>query len=244
MIKVIGFDLDGTLAGEEFDKIIWNEEIPKLYAKKNKLSIEDAKTKVYADYFKAKYIENVPEWTNIEYWFKRFGLENGWNKLLEDVKGKIYLYSETVKVLKKLSKYKRVIVSNSHPHFLSMKLKIEGLSQYFNEIISTPTFHHKKKSKHLFKDLLGHWGIKPEEMAFVGNDYEEDYENPSAVGIHAFFLDREKKEKGDNIVCDLNEFVEKVRGIQKTVKPQKSMWSAGGKLALKEILEDLRDESA
>ena len=132
MIKVIGFDLAVTLAGEDFDKIIWNEEIPNLYAKKNKLSIEDAKTKVYADYFKAKYIENVPEWTNIEHWFKRLRLENGWNKLLEDMKGKIYLYTETLKVLKNLSKYKIVIISNSHPHFLSMKLKIEGLSQYFD----------------------------------------------------------------------------------------------------------------
>jgi len=80
-------------------------------------------------------------------------------------------------------------------------------------------------------------------MAFVGNDYEEDYENPSAVGIHAFFLDREKKETGEYVVHDLNEFVEKIKGIQKIVKLQKSMCGAGGKLALKEILKELRDES-
>ena len=31
--------------------------------------------------------------------------------------------------------------------------------------------------------------------------------------------------------------------ITKAVKPKRSMWGAGGKLSMKEILEDLRDKS-
>ena len=31
--------------------------------------------------------------------------------------------------------------------------------------------------------------------------------------------------------------------IKKALKPSKSMWGAGGKLTMKEILKDLRDES-
>ncbi len=31
--------------------------------------------------------------------------------------------------------------------------------------------------------------------------------------------------------------------IQKSTKPQKSLWGAGGKMTMKEILKDLRDES-
>ncbi|MBI4147960.1 HAD family hydrolase, partial [Candidatus Woesearchaeota archaeon] len=212
-VKVVGFDLDGTLAGEEFDKLVWNEEIPKLSAAKHNIPLEEAKTRVYADYFKAKYVENVPEWTNIEFWFARLGLEQSWNKLLQDMKGKIYLFPESVQVLKKCAKYKRVIISNSHPHFLNLKIKIEGLSTFFDEIISTPTFHHKKKSKHLFKDLCDHFGIKPSEMAFVGNDEEDDYDNPRSVGIHAFFLDRSGKQKGEHVVHSLTEFLDKLRDL-------------------------------
>lgn len=32
--------------------------------------------------------------------------------------------------------------------------------------------------------------------------------------------------------------------IEKAMKPQKSMWGAGGKLSMKEIMKGLRDESS
>jgi FMN phosphatase YigB (HAD superfamily) len=46
-IKLISFDLDGTLVDKNsFDKIFWEEEVPKLYAAKKGMSIEEAKKKV------------------------------------------------------------------------------------------------------------------------------------------------------------------------------------------------------
>ena len=98
MTKYISFDLDGTLASLDFDEAIWLEEIPKLYAEKNKLDLKTAKDQVYADYFRAWFIDKVPDWTDIGYWFKRFGL-NDWEQLIEDMKKHIYLFEHQIHIV-------------------------------------------------------------------------------------------------------------------------------------------------
>src|SRR3989338_9733409 len=100
MIKVISFDLDGTLAEEEFDTIIWFEEIPKLYAKKYKIPIKKAKKFVFAEYNKFRHDHR---WADVGFWFEHFELEN-WQKLLDDLKHKIRLFPDTIPVLKELNK--------------------------------------------------------------------------------------------------------------------------------------------
>jgi hydroxymethylpyrimidine pyrophosphatase-like HAD family hydrolase len=50
MIKFISFDLDGTLTHENkrFDYILWNVEIPKIYAKKNDISLKEAEKVIFS----------------------------------------------------------------------------------------------------------------------------------------------------------------------------------------------------
>lgn len=113
MIKYISFDMDGTLLNEEFDKLIWNEEIPKLYAKKNNLDIETAKKEVYKDYFQDITKEKIENWTNIDFWFKRFELNN-WKGLLKDLKDILCIYDDVEPILKYLSKkYKLIIITHA-----------------------------------------------------------------------------------------------------------------------------------
>ena len=51
MIKLISFDLDGTLVDEtNVDRLFWYGEVPRLYAEKHGLPLADAKTKVFAEY--------------------------------------------------------------------------------------------------------------------------------------------------------------------------------------------------
>ena len=51
-IQVVSFDLDGTLTDSSFANSVWLEEIPKLYAIKNKISINLAKREVFNNYNK------------------------------------------------------------------------------------------------------------------------------------------------------------------------------------------------
>ena len=212
MITHISFDLDGTLVNEKFDKIIWHEEIPKLFADKNNIDIETATNMVYAEYYRGAFIDKVDRWTDISYWFDRLGLD-GWNTLMANMKKHILVYDDTLKTLELLSrkKYKLVVISNAEEKFLDMKLEAEGLKKHFSSVFSAQsTFGVRKKNKEIFMKVLERLGIKPENMIHVGNDRYLDLEVPSSVGIKSFLLDRTGKTKGDNVIHSLDELVGKV----------------------------------
>ena len=206
MIKYVSFDLDGTLADENFDNLVWNEEIPRLYAAKKRISLGEAKKTVYAEYYKSLYMKKVKRWTDVSYWFRIFGLRN-WRKLLEDMKKHIFIYPDTVETLKYLSrKYKLVLVSSADKRFLEMKLKADGIGKYFTHVFSAPnTFGIPKKNKLMFERILGRLKIRPEEMVHIGNDHYIDYEVPSSLGIRSYHLVREKKVKEKHAIHSLLE---------------------------------------
>jgi len=201
---IIGFNLDGTIAGEDFDERVWHEEIPKLYSNKEDISIDRAKEHCYSEYYKEKFMFSNPRWTDLEYWFEHFSLEESWETLLDNMKDNIYLFPETMEVLDSLKEEKLVIISNAHPHFLNIKLKAEGLTQYFDKVFSTEEY--SGKTTEFYKKVCDELGIAPKELYFVGNDYEEDYKNAKAAGINAYFLDRKNKRSGPEVVHSLKEF--------------------------------------
>ena len=205
-IKYISFDLDDTLASENYDKTIWNKEIPKLYAKKHKISLEEAKTKVYAEYYKTLYIEKITNWTSISYWFKRLNLGN-WKELLEDMKKNIFIFDDTIETLDYLSKkYKIIIISGSEKGYLNTKIKTKFINKYIKKAYSIPTdFGIPKKNKTIFKKILKDLNISEEEIIHIGDNFYLDYNLPRELGIRTFLIDRTKKEKGENILHSLTE---------------------------------------
>jgi FMN phosphatase YigB (HAD superfamily) len=209
MIKVISFDLDGTLADENFDKLIWNEEIPKLYAEKYGLILADAKEKVFAEYKKE---EGNVRWTDIEFWFGRFGLED-WDGLLNSLKKDIKLFPETTKVLRDLRKiFKLIIITQSEKKFMKLKLETENLESYFSEIFSTVhNFNSREKSEDVYDEITKKLEVRPEEIAHIGNHWQFDFIVPRKLGINAYYLDRENNKQGEFIVHDLLEFRDKLK---------------------------------
>ncbi len=54
--------------------------------------------------------------------------------------------------------------------------------------------------------------VKPENIAHVGDRWEDDFKIPRKVGIQAFYLDRLGKINHEFVVKNLKEFEIKVRG--------------------------------
>ena len=50
MIRVISFDVEGTLVTYDYSKTIWDKEIPRLYAKRKGLTFEKAEKIVRTEY--------------------------------------------------------------------------------------------------------------------------------------------------------------------------------------------------
>lgn len=213
MVKVVSFDMDGTLIQKDYVEHVWLEAIPELYAKKNGMDVEDAKEYVMNEYLKVG--EAAIEWYDIKYWLKKFEIDCDWRELLESHAHMLKLYPEVNEVLENLrGKHELIITSNAAHEFIEVESRVLGLDKKFKHIFSAVTdFGNTKKSSDIYQKICDILGIENEDMIHVGDNYEFDYVAPSKAGIRAFYLDRDGSmgSNGENVVKNLKEFEERVK---------------------------------
>ncbi|MBY9013451.1 MAG: HAD family hydrolase [Candidatus Lokiarchaeota archaeon] len=204
-IKVVSFDLDGTLTDSSFANSVWLEEIPKLYAIKNKISINSAKREVYNNYNK---IGNKRiDWYNITFWLERFNLDIPPIELIYSCKNKICLFDDVIPILNKLKSKKRlIIISNARREFMDLEIKQTEIGSYFENIFSaTSDFNSTKNAPKVYINICKILKVSPSEMVHIGDDYKFDFEVPNKLGINSLFLDRNAIEKRKFVVKSLDE---------------------------------------
>ena len=205
MIKVISFDLDGTLVKSTYANSVWLEGLPKLYAKEKNLPLEDVKKYIFKEYEKVG--ENRKEWYDIDWWFKHFNLNFDWQNLLDEYRYTVEIYPDTKKVLKKLSKkFDLIIISNAKREFIDIQVNETKIKPYFSHIFSSISdFDTVKKKPSVYKQICDKINIKPDEMIHVGDSKEFDYESPRKLGIKSIYINREKEIKNKDIINSLND---------------------------------------
>lgn len=210
-LKIISFDMNGTLTDDRFIELIWGEGVPRLYSKLKNISFKQAKEYVFREYEKIG--DQRTEWYDIKYWFRFFGLGEGWRELLRSFQYEIKPFPEVIPVLEELSQdYQLVVSTNAFQEFFDIELETAGLKRYFTKIFSsTSDFCEVKKTSNVYLKICYNLGTKPEEIAHIGDHRLFDFIVPKEIGIRAFYLDRQEKEKGDFIVKDLREFRDKIR---------------------------------
>jgi len=209
-MKILSFDLDGTIITKKFVDTVWLEGLPKLYAERNRLSLEVAKEYIFSEYEKIG--DGRIEWYDIKYWFRKFNLGDNWQKLLESYRDKIELYPEAESVLESLShEGKLVLSSNAKREFIDIELRESKIGKYFSHIFSsTSDFGIVKKTGEFYRRICDVLRIEPSEMIHIGDHKEFDYLIPRKMGVISFYLDREGKEEGEFIVRDLKDFHERI----------------------------------
>lgn len=192
VVKVISFDLDGTLTTEEFDEYIWETAIPALYAEKHQIPFEEAHRRVWDEY------RTIPKdsltWTDVKYWFGRFGFGKGWQEVFEENKSRIGTYPDVEETLAELKrKYKIILITRAQREFIDIKLSATGLGRFFDHIFSTTDFARGVKGGSIFKRVCKILGIRPNEMLHIGDDPDFDVRMPATAGISAILIDRAGK---------------------------------------------------
>jgi len=209
LIKVLSFDLEGTLTTLSFSKKVWNEGIPKLYAEQNGVSFSEAYEIVLKEYWKIG--DDRVEWYDIKFWFKKLNLRSDWRSLLRAYLKDLAIYPEVPKVLSYFKGRKSlIIISNSSREFLDIALKLIG--DYFDEAFSAVSdFNMLKDDPKLYEIICERLNVEPGELSHVGDHYLCDYLTPRKLGIRSFFLDRSGMLRGEWVVKDLLDFRERVR---------------------------------
>ena len=207
MIKVLSFDVDGTLVDGRFADLFWNEGMPQLYAKKEGISFEEAR-----GYLQERYDEigeGDLRWYLPEYWYNELGIEGRPEDLVKEYASEVRIFPEVQNVLERLSdRYMLVASSNAPRVFLEESLR--ELRRYFKHVFSSTTdFRMVRKIPDFYVNLFDILKIGPEEIAHVGDHFEFDYEVPRKAGMTSYFLDRDGKRDGEHVLQNLEEFEER-----------------------------------
>lgn len=208
MIKVLSFDVDGTLVDKKFADLFWNEGVPQLYAKKEGISFEEAKGYLQERYDKIG--EEDLKWYLPEYWYNELGIDGSPKDLIGEYACEVRIFPEVPGVLERLSKRYMLIASSNAPRdFLEESLR--GLFCYFNHTFSSTTdFGMVRKIPEFYFNVFDILKIGPEEIVHVGDHFEFDYEVPRKAGMTSYFLDRDGKRDRGHVLRDLEEFEERL----------------------------------
>jgi len=213
-IKVISFDLDGTLSDYRFVDSVWFEGIPQLYSVEKGVPFEDAKKVVKREYDKVG--KERLEWYDLHYWIRKFDLNVAPQELLRSFEYRIEIYPEVPKVLGELKQmgFRLIIVTNARREFVELELRKTEIENYFDRVFSsTSDFGLVKKTVNLYRRVCSILEISPEEMIHVGDDRNFDFHVPRRLGILAFHLDRTGKHKGKLVIHGLEELNKKLQRL-------------------------------
>jgi len=211
MIKIISFDMDGTLVTSNYVEKVWLEGLPALYAERHEIGTEEAKKLVYDEIMSVG--TRDLRWYDLSHWIEFFDLDFERIDLLERYRDEVEFYPETEEVLALLSKkFDLVVASNGATEFVEFELG--SLKHHFREILSvTSKFKKVKDFPETFFDLCRYFDTKPEEVMHIGDHRYFDYEVPKEAGLSALYLDRDRMESGPDVVHDLLEAAERVMGM-------------------------------
>jgi putative hydrolase of the HAD superfamily len=120
---------------------------------------------------------------------------------------KIHVYPDVNPLLDRLrGRFGLVLTSNAGREFIDMEMESTGLGRYFDRIFSaTSDFGEVKKTTGFYQRVCTTLGTRPQDIVHIGDHYEFDYIIPRALGIHAFYLDRLARERGDFVLWDLRD---------------------------------------
>jgi len=205
MIRIISFDMDGTLIESEYTDWVWHHGIPTLYAEKAGLPFQEAKDLVMREYRKVG--EASIEWYDIKYWFRLFQLEGDWKAMMKRYVDRINIYPDVSRLLDQLrDKFRLVLTSNAAREFIDVEMEATGLDRYFDRIFSaTSDFQEVKKTPYFYQRICEILRVQPEEMVHVGDHYEFDYLIPRTLRIQAYYLDRSARREGESVLWDLRD---------------------------------------
>ena len=213
-IKVISFDLDGTLIDYRFVGSVWFEGIPRLYSVKKGVSFGDARKAVKGEYDRVG--KERLEWYDLRYWMRKFGLNVAPQELMGYFEHRIKTYPEVPKVLEQLKQrgFRLIVVTNARREFVELELRKAEIENYFERVFSsTSDFGMVKKTVNLYQRVCNILEISPQKMIHVGDDRNFDFDVPRRLGILAFHLDRTGKHKGELLIHSLEELNRKLQRL-------------------------------
>lgn len=211
VLKVVSFDVVGTLVDFNYENYVWKEAIPQLYARKTGVSFERAKDYVLREYDRLG--NKDIKWYLPDYWFRHLNLDENPIEVFKAHAEKVKFYSEVPSVLQRLSrKFDLIIASGATTSVI--RVMIEKFRHCFKHIYSPISDCQEiKKEPQFYSMICKILEIKPRAIVHVGDDWYSDFISPRKINVKSFFLDRTGEKSGEYVVKDLRELEERLTGL-------------------------------
>lgn len=131
-IETVFLDMDGTLLDKHYDDYFWEQYVPENFARKNNLDQSTARQHLLGTY---KSVENTLQWTDIDYWSGRLGLDIA--ALKREVSHLVNVHPGVTDFLAHMETLgkKVYLVTNAHPKALQIKMEKAKLEKWFQRLV-------------------------------------------------------------------------------------------------------------
>ncbi len=214
-IDVILFDLDDTLFNQQKAHRRTLNQIKNSHEFFDKIDLEEM-----LEAFKEADSEAIDEFRNgvpmedlrlnrSRRFLKKLGVNEDLAETFHEEFYRIYPYipveiegaEEVVRYLN--SKYALGILTNSTEQTQMKKLQTLELAEYFNTFIFSEGVGSRKPDEEIFRKALEKVEKNSNQCLYVGNSFRSDIKGAEKVGMWTCWLNRDGKEKGDEISPDL-----------------------------------------
>jgi|WetSurMetagenome_2_1015567.scaffolds.fasta_scaffold57665_2 HAD superfamily hydrolase (TIGR01549 family) len=188
-IKIISFDLEGTLTSLDFTIGVYYEGIPAIISDRDHIPLKKARAIVHKQYEMVGHKQSY--FYDINYWSKVFNLKD-YQRLLEKYAERVKCYADVEPALTILKEdYQFIISTNASREFLQYLLK--GLEEFSFRVFSSISDYKMIKCPEFYGIICQEMGVQPDEIAHIGDNWEFDVISAQKVGIKTFYLNREQK---------------------------------------------------
>jgi putative hydrolase of the HAD superfamily len=178
-IDTVFLDMDGTLLDKYYDDYFWEHYVPMAYAAKNHLDIVDAGKLLQNTY---RSVENTLQWTNLDYWSDRLGLDIV--ALKREISHLIDSHPYIIDYFEYMQKIGKTLylVTNAHPKSLEVKMEQVKLDGWFARVVCSVEVGAAKEQPEFWPRLQQLLAYDKERTLFA-DDTEKVLHSAAEFGI-------------------------------------------------------------
>lgn len=163
-IDTVLLDMDGTLLDLHFDNYFWQTHMPKVYAREQGISEQQANERL-DPIFRDEH--GKLHWYSLDFWEETTGLEL--LPLKREVQHLIQIRPHAVEFLQRLRRLgkRALLVTNAHQRGIDLKLQVTGIGEHLEDIFTSHQFGAAKEHADFWPQLQCAAGFQPERALFI-----------------------------------------------------------------------------